>query len=184
MRQFDFLALIGVIAFTSSGFFVTKADARSLAEVTLESPFGPGWLLSGSMPASELDNVTDPIDYGPIGSDANDYDGTSSGSDLGSNDTSGNHTHCHTCAQHHHHHHNHTDHAHVDNTLPTPDGGQVGAPNPGAGDAINPFDYLEELYTNLTASISDLEDRVATLSDLESQLTDLKDTQEQLSSDV
>ena len=66
MRQFDLLALLGVIAFTSSGFFVNNAQARNLAEVTLESPFGPGWLLAPDMPASELDNVTDPINFGPI----------------------------------------------------------------------------------------------------------------------
>ena len=100
MRQFDFLALIGVIAFTSSGFI--KVDARSLAEVTLEAqnPFGPGWLLAPDMPASELDNVTDPINYGPIGSSADDYNGTSSG--VGAGAPSGNATH------HHHHHHNGT----------------------------------------------------------------------------
>jgi hypothetical protein len=65
-----------------------------LAEVTLgaANPFGPGWLLAGDMPASELDNVTQPINYGPIGSSANDYgiNNTVSGNASCANGTAGN----------------------------------------------------------------------------------------------
>ena len=63
MRQFDYLALIGVIAFTSSGFFVNKADARALTEVTLEK-FGDNWY--PATPAEVLDGIHEDIDFGNL----------------------------------------------------------------------------------------------------------------------
>lgn len=88
MRQFDFLALIGVIAFTSSGFFINSADARGLAEVTLEkSPFGPNW--KPHTPAEALDNVHEDIDFGNLPDFADHSNDTEDNAPQGNNTDDG-----------------------------------------------------------------------------------------------
>lgn len=156
MRNLDLLALLGVITFAGS------VSGRTLAEVTLGSPFGSGWLLSGSMNPSDLDDKHDPINYGPFVNNSGwnrseDVQGGNGG--LGSH--GGGKKNCTSC-----HHHNHK--PPKPNKPPSNDnggdnGGQVGAPNPNDED---PFTYLEDLFTNMTTALDDLEERVITLADL------------------
>ena len=151
MRRFDLLALLGVIALSSNGFFINEAKARELAEVTLgDSPFGPGWMVP--TPEHELDDKHDPIDFDPLtegnnddGEDDDDEgedDGEDDGEDNGEDDGE--------------------DEDEDDEDI-------VSSPNPdvgGTGDE-NPFEVLEEMYTNFTNALTELEERVATLTELQ-----------------
>ena len=186
MKRFDYLALFGIITFTQAGFMINNAAGRELAEVTLGNPFGDGWLLGHHQPESELDDVHDPIDFGPLtnntasAGDDNEDDADDEEDDNG-----------HGCKKCGHDDDDDDDNADEDEDDNADDEeeddnandgeddeeeeGPVGAPNPdvgGTGDE-NPFDVLEEMFANMTESISALEERVAELADLQDTLGSL-----------
>ena len=192
MRRFDLLALLGVITFTSSGFFVNKAAARNLAEVTLGAhPLANSSLLSHHLSASDKDDIHDPIDFGPlVNNTASEEDDAPAEEDEApaeeEDDEEDNGHGCKKCG-----HHDDEEEEDEEEEQPAEEDdedeeGPVGAPNPnvgGEGDE-NPFEVLEEMFANMTSAISDLEERVQELSDLKEQLEALQETHESLSADV
>jgi hypothetical protein len=166
MRTFDKLALLGVITFTTAGFFMNTAAGRELAEVTLESPFGPGWMLGHHQDESELDNVHDPIQFGNCSTCGGNTGGGDNNDDEEDEDQP-------------------DDEEEEDDNQDDEEeeDGAVGSGVGGTGDE-NPFDVLEEMFQNMTDTLSDLEDRVAALTDLQSALEDLQDTHDELKDSI